>query len=166
MSAYLHYFAYGSNMSLPRLRQRIGSARALCRASLDGHQLRFHKRGQDGSAKCDAFFTGDNSVLHGVLFRIDAASKPVLDHIEGAGAGYDAATVSVTTGSGKVQEALAYRATSLDNSLKPFCWYRHHVVYGARAFCLPAGHIADIERSPVTADTDPLRLAREYAVYL
>jgi len=163
---YLHYFAYGSNMSLPRLRHRIGDAQALGKASLSGHQLKFHKRGQDGSAKCDAFFTADDSILYGVLFRIDAESLPTLDRIEGAGAGYDATSVCVTLDSGEASEALTYRATDLDADLVPFCWYRHHVVQGARAFGLPPDYIADIANTPVAMDTDAERLTREYAVYL
>jgi hypothetical protein len=50
----MQYFAYGSNMSLRRLRTRVPSAVKLGNATLFGHQLKFHKRSQDGSAKCDA----------------------------------------------------------------------------------------------------------------
>jgi hypothetical protein len=54
------YFAYGSNMSVSRLVARTPSAQPLGRCALRGHQLRFHKVGGDGSAKCDAFHTGNS----------------------------------------------------------------------------------------------------------
>ena len=77
------YFAYGSNMSLRRLRRRVPAAEVIGTAALAGHTLRFHKAGRDGSAKCDAFFTGSRrDTIHGVVFRIDAAGKRALDRVE------------------------------------------------------------------------------------
>ena len=54
------------------------------------HRLEFHKVGRDGSAKCDAFETGnpDDSVI-GVVFDIHTAEKNYLDQAEGLGVGYD-----------------------------------------------------------------------------
>ena len=54
MSATLLYFAYGSNLHPERLRERVPSAESLGVARLEAHVLRFHKRGRDGSGKCDA----------------------------------------------------------------------------------------------------------------
>ncbi len=51
------YFSYGSNMSSRRLLSRVPSARFITSASLPGHALHFHKKGLDGSAKCDAYET-------------------------------------------------------------------------------------------------------------
>ena len=85
----LHYFAYGSNMSIARLRSRVPSARSLGCCRLEEHDLRFHKAGRDGSAKCDALHTGrKQDLVHGVLFRIDALERPALDMAEGLGHGY------------------------------------------------------------------------------
>jgi gamma-glutamylcyclotransferase len=46
-------------MCRDRLFDRVPSARYEFVASLSGHALRFHKRSSDGSAKADAFFTGE-----------------------------------------------------------------------------------------------------------
>lgn len=162
----LPYFAYGSNMSLARLRNRVSNVEPVGLALLKGHQLRFHKRGRDGSAKCDAHFTGDDDQVFGVLFLLDPSDRSALDAFEGVGAGYDARTVSVQLSSGGTRQALSYCATDIDASLKPYCWYRHHVVTGAREFGLPPGYVADIEAIPVIADQDTGRLSREYAPYL
>ena len=59
-------------MSSARLKARVPSARKLGRGALHQHRLRFHKRGADGSAKANAFYTGDTAdIVHGVLFEID-----------------------------------------------------------------------------------------------
>lgn len=63
----MKYFAYGSNMSLLRLWQRVPSAVRIGVFTLQGHQLRFHKLGKDGSGKCDAYQT--NNTLD--LGRVD-----------------------------------------------------------------------------------------------
>ena len=80
------YFSYGSNMSSKRLRMRAPSATFVAVAELSAHILRFHKKSdRDGSAKCDAYHTGDDAHrLFGVVFRVDAAHLPLLDKAEGS----------------------------------------------------------------------------------
>ena len=54
----LLYFAYGSNLHPTRLGDRAPSVELVGTAVLEGHALRFHKRGADGSGKCNALATG------------------------------------------------------------------------------------------------------------
>ena len=161
----MNYFAYGSNMSLARLRHRISTAELLGAARLDGHQLRFHKRGMDGSGKCDAFHTGHGGhTVHGVLFRIDAAGKAALDEFEGLGAGYDEKQVSVSLGSSRI-EAVTYFATLIDAAFKPFDWYLEHVLVGAREAQLPVPYVAQLEQVEIQIDPDRERYAREVDIH-
>ena len=51
----MHVFAYVSYMSVARLRMWAPSAMKVGLFWLASHDLRFHKRGADGSGKCDAF---------------------------------------------------------------------------------------------------------------
>ena len=69
------YFAYGSNMPTARLRERMPSCKALGIATLPGHALRFHKRSMDKSGKCNAFATGNDGCVIGVLFSFDPAER-------------------------------------------------------------------------------------------
>lgn len=86
MNASHWYFAYGSNMSRARLEARVGPCQDRGHAWLDGFDLRFHKRGRDGSGKCDAFATGARThILHGVLFGMSAAQREALHLFEGPG---------------------------------------------------------------------------------
>ncbi|MBT0962275.1 gamma-glutamylcyclotransferase family protein [Denitromonas iodatirespirans] len=160
----LTYFAYGSNMSAARLRARIPEARRLGVATLAGHVLRFHKCGADGSAKLDVIATGDatDRVL-GVLFGLTTAEKAVLDAIEGPG--YAGVSVAVGNADGAVIEAFMYRALRVDATLRPFAWYVHHVLTGAREAGLPTDYVARIAAVETIDDPDAERDARERGVH-
>ena len=83
-------------MSIDRLRARAPSARCIGAYTLQDHQLRFHKIGKDGSAKCDAFHTGlAGDLVEGVLFDLHPADVGALDGAEGLGRGYEKKRVDV-----------------------------------------------------------------------
>ncbi len=163
----MNYFAYGSNMSLARLSARIPSVRRIGVGSLAGYTLVFHKAGEkDGSAKCDAFFTGDPShEVLGVVYGIDPDEKHRLDIIEGVGYGYENRFVTVRLGDGSLLRAWVYCATSIDTALLPFDWYREHVVRGAIENGLPDRYVAMIRAVQVMTDPDRERSARELSIY-
>jgi gamma-glutamylcyclotransferase len=160
------YFAYGSNMSTPRLGARLDFVEYVDLAELAGHRLAFHKAGWDGSAKCDAFCTGapEDTVI-GVVFRIDVHEKPALDRIEGLGAGYDLKQVRVTARLGGKLDAFLYQATHIDRALRPYAWYKQHVLHGARENDLPADYIRRIEAVDSIDDPDVGRHAAESVIY-
>ena len=162
----MHYFAYGSNLSLRRLRARVPSATPLGNAVLYGHQLRFHKRGRDGSAKCDAITTlaPDQRVL-GVVFDIASTHKSDLDLVEGVGQGYETKTVRVELAYGGWLEAFTYSATLIDPKLKPYDWYKAHVLRGALEHQLAADYIQSIQDIESIPDPDQERHAREMLIY-
>jgi cation transport regulator ChaC len=162
----LYYFAYGSNMSRLRLEARVACTVSPGIASLPGHRLAFHKVGRDGSAKCDAWQTDhpDDCVL-GVLYRLDSDALATLDRIEGRGAGYERQSLMVTDSAGLVVTAETYLATRIDMALRPFSWYREHVLRGAIAASLPESYVAGIRSVPAKRDPDSQRHARELAIY-
>lgn len=163
----MHYFAYGSNMSVQRLRSRVPSARMIASAMLDGYRLAFHKIGRDGSAKCDAARSAhQGAVVHGVVFELDPVHKCLLDEKEGLGAGYELTWVDVTLPDGRVLEAFMYFATHIDGRLRPYAWYREHVLRGAREHALPKAYIDVIAACDVVDDPDSERHRRELEIYL
>ncbi|WP_432695661.1 gamma-glutamylcyclotransferase family protein [Marinobacterium sp. YM272] len=160
------YFAYGSNMSLLRLRERTPDARRIATCVLLEHDLRFHKVSPDGSAKCDTFYTGNREDrVFGAVYEIGKSSELVLDRVEGLGKGYDKKRVGVVDLAGNEYEAFTYYATLIDPLLLPYGWYREHVLVGARELVLPASYLARIEAVSVMDDPDPEREARQLAVY-
>lgn len=157
------YFAYGSNMSPPRLGFRLPAIQVVGGASLPGHRLAFHKAGTDGSGKCDIPDCGQ-SVVYGVVYAIRKDDFSILDRIEGVGAGYERETVDVHMADQRLT-VQTYRATRIDPDLRPFSWYRHHVLAGALSAGLSESYVGRIRAVDVVRDHDLQRERRELAVY-
>ena len=162
----MKYFAYGSNMSLKRLKERIPSAMPLGLYKLKGHQLKFHKVGKDGSGKGDAFYTNNpQDTIYGALFEFDPADKPTLDKIEGVGKGYNIKEVTVTNAKGERVSAYTYTATNIKADLLPFSWYLNHVIVGAKEVGVPSEYLSDIINTASVEDLDKSRNERNFALY-
>ncbi len=161
------YFAYGSNMSIKRLTERVPSAIAECTGILYGHKLAFHKKGRkDGSGKCDAYQTKDPAdYVLGVIYRINSGHKDRLDEIEGLGNGYEIMDVRIKTYSNNYMSAFTYYATNIIPDLRPFEWYKHHVVCGARESNLPKEYIDLILSTESVEDPDTERSHDELSIY-
>ncbi|MFV1468032.1 gamma-glutamylcyclotransferase family protein [Idiomarina sp. HB] len=163
----MKYFAYGSNMSLPRLKERVPSAERLGTYTLTEHSLRFHKVSKkDGSAKCDVLFTKNpEDYVVGALFEISDAQKGALDSAEGLGYGYQEKQVLVVDDQGSSFEAITYYATNTDSSLLPYSWYLDHVIFGAKETGVPANYLCFLSATKSKEDPDKERDARERAIY-
>lgn len=160
------YFAYGSNMSLLRLRERAPDAQRIAACTLTEHELRFHKVSPDGSAKCDSFYTGNSDdLVLGAVYELGEASERVLDQVEGLGRGYDKKQVRVVDNTGLEYEAFTYYATLIDPQLLPYGWYLEHVLIGARELALPDSYLRRIEAVGFIEDQDLEREARQLALY-
>lgn len=160
MKGTVKMFAYGSNLARDRLHARVPSARFVGRARLDGYSLLFHKRGADGSAKANAFHTGlAGDCVWGAVFECSADEQAALDRIE---QGYGTELVRVELDHGGMETAWIYVAdpSTIDESLKPFTWYRNYVLTGAGEQGLPAEHIEKLQAQPAVRDPDPEREAR------
>lgn len=159
------YFAYGPDISSRWLRQILPSARLTTRGWLGQHRLYFHKVGQDGSGKCDAFFTGnDRDNILGLIYEIDAAQKDKLAYCEEFVHGYSEKEVTIITDEGKKVEAFTYCARNIETSLKPFHWYKGHVLIGAREFDFPEEYIAKFLTVESIDDPETSRNSRELAI--
>ena len=162
----LVYFAYGSNMATRRLRHRVPSARPIGPGRLEAHRLAWHKKGADGSGKCDIAAGRPGDVAYGVLFRIDAAHKPRLDHAEGLGWGYELKQVDIRLlNRDETVRAFTYYATRIDATCVPYDWYRDHVLIGAREHALPGHYVRLIENVPTFGDADTNRARAERRVH-
>jgi gamma-glutamylcyclotransferase len=162
----MKYFAYGSNMSLARLRGRVPGAIRLGVFFLDEHDLRFHKTGKDGSGKCDAFHTRNTShSVIGALFEIDRNEKKVLDKVEGLGYGYEEKSVRVHDGNGDSHVAVTYCAIRMNPALRPYSWYLNHVVVGAQETKVPPEYLDRIRAVDSAEDPDEERDTEQRAIY-
>lgn len=160
-------FAYGSNLCIERLRARTPSAMVLDTAMLDGHTLRWHKKSRDGSGKCNAFATGSlEDHVWGVVYELTPRDKAALDVFEGLGEDYFEKLVRVRAASGAAIEAVAYVANPLllDETVRPYRWYKGYVVTGARQHGFPDAYRAALEAIEEHDDEDAERHAREWQV--
>lgn len=156
-------FAYGSNLCLTRLRGRVPGACLVGLASLDAYEVRWHKKSKDGSAKLNIVeSTTPNAVVLGAVFSIPTAEKRLLDRAEGLNVGYEEKQVTVRTREGAVR-AQTYVATDIDDTLRPYSWYRDLVVSGARGLGLVASYVESLNSVPVREDPNAGREQRERA---
>lgn len=154
----MYYFGYGSNMLTSRLQARVPSATPVTTGQLRGYELRFHKRSQDGSGKCDIVLsTTARACVHGVVFDIAPADLRALDEAEQRGCGY--VRRDVTIHASPSIEAFAYVAQPayIDGSCLPYDWYHALVCAGAHQHTLPPSYVAQIESVPSYPDPNQKR---------
>lgn len=164
----MYYFAYGSNMSARRLKARIPDARIIDTGCIAGHELRFHKASQiDGSGKCDICPSSEmDRCVYGVLYEISYADRIHLDAVEGSGVGYIRKEVMVQLSNGAKCKAATYFALTVDASLRPYHWYKEHVLRGAEENQLPAEYIEKIASTTSIDDPNTERHEQEMAIYM
>lgn len=152
-------FAYGSNMCGGKLALAAEGATFVDIAILPRHDLRFHKRSDDGSGKADALFTDNLAhVVWGVIFDVPTSSWASLVRSEG---GYREVDVEVAApAAGKVTcRTFLAKPERIHAGLKPYGWYKRYVVEGARAHALPAEYIARLDAFESIEDPKPARAA-------
>ncbi len=156
----MRYLAYGSNLHPTRLRERVASAELLGTARLQGWQLRVHKRGQDGSAKCNVVLGPD--AVHVAVFEMAAGDKPTLDRVEGLNRGYRERWLCLPD----YQECFFYQASDgyVDDRLLPFTWYKQLVLLGCERHGFPRNYVDDIRAMPDRMDRDQQRHAKNMAM--
>ncbi|MDH3767197.1 MAG: gamma-glutamylcyclotransferase [Gammaproteobacteria bacterium] len=152
----MRYLAYGSNLHPARLRARSPSARLLGKAVVAGHALRFHKRSIiDGSGKCSIAKADDS--IHVAVYELSNSDGVLLDEAEGLGIGYRHQTIAVA----EFGECITYVATEthVDDSLRPYTWYKELVLLGCASLQFPQDYIDSIET--VASQEDPDRQRHE-----
>ncbi len=126
-------FAYGSNMSLNRLKARVSSAKKISNGYIEGYELKCIKISNDGSGKATISKTNNNeNKVWGVVFEIDENEKPRLDRAEGLNYGYNQSTIQVKNGK-EVWNAQIYIADkkAINENIIAYNWYKAFIVNGA-----------------------------------
>jgi gamma-glutamylcyclotransferase len=99
------------------------------------------------------------------LFRIAEAELPDLDAYEGSNEGYVRRLVKVRDETGRFIAAQTYVATKVDPSLRPYTWYKRHVLEGAREANVPLEYVRTIEQVDAIDDCNGQRVSGELAIY-
>jgi len=159
----MKYFAYGSNMLEERLRSptRVPGATFLATGSVRGYRLRFHKKSNDESGKCDIVKTDSVAdTVYGVVFEVPDNQLEALNRAEGVGQGYHHDyNIPVRLADGTETRMLAYIADSnaIDDDLLPYVWYHRLVIAGAEQHRLPGDYIAALQAVLHSEDPNPNR---------
>jgi gamma-glutamylcyclotransferase len=133
------YFAYGSNMHPAVMAERCPGARAHGRARL--HGWRFHVNTR-GSASIRPH---DGGVVHGVLWRCEAAHLHRLDQFEGVAWGnYWRRRLHVETHEGVVVPAFSYEGSRRHPGRARVTYMTTAILPAARAFALPEAYIEEL----------------------
>ena len=156
----MRYAAYGSNLHPLRLAKRVPSARFVAATAIPGWSLEFHKRGRDGSGKCN-IVAAEQSVLF-ALFDIDTNERPILDATEGLILGYEEMTIDA----GDFGRCFCYvaSATHIDDKLKPFSWYRELVIAGLEHHQAPTEYLQRVRSIEHIPDDDEARYRENMAI--
>ncbi len=153
-------------MSLRRLQHRVSNVQMTSVGWLEKHKLVFHKKSNDGSAKCDAYYVDDPKYsVCGVLFEVTTSQLLLLDKYEGLGKGYERKVVPIITQNSETISAVTYYATEIDSSMKPYHWYKEHVIRGAEEHNLPREYIDRIIEVSAISDPDTKRHREELIIY-
>lgn len=162
----LNYLAYGSNLHPLRLRRRIPSATLIGTTVITNSRLVFHKHGADDSGKCTILNdTDEHSVVHAVVYTINADESILLDKVEGTGYSRQQMTCNVN---GNKYSVFCYVALpqAINPSLRPFYWYRELVLTGARYHRFPENYIARLAEIDAIPDQDTQREQRNQTLLL
>lgn len=161
------YFAYGSNMSLSRLSVRVGPVEKLTIGRLSGHSLQFHKQGRDGTGKCDAWRTdAPHDAVYGIIYELAQHQIKLLDQFEDEGKGYLRRPANVVCSRHQIHVAQVYFAQLIDPDLRPFHWYKEHVLSGAREAGLANAYVQTIANTDAIVDADSNRVCQELGISL
>lgn len=158
--------AYGSNLHPVRLKQkdRCPSARLIGTGKMNGWKLAFHKRSRDGSVKCNAVNTGQpGHVIWVAAFEIVTSEKPNLDGAEGLGKGYHQEESTVVLADTTLR-GIMYLAdpSAIDDTLKPYDWYKEMVLAGAQYHGFPNNYVCAIAELQAQSDPDSDRSRKQW----
>jgi gamma-glutamylcyclotransferase (GGCT)/AIG2-like uncharacterized protein YtfP len=141
----MFHFAYGSNMSVPMMRQRCPGARHHGGAILPGYRVIIMRQGYASIVRAPG------ACVHGILWRLTAPDRAALDAYEDVAGGlYRAATMRVVTNRGSIPALVYVGAAPLRGVPRP--GYLELIVAAAREAGLPPRYVRDLARLASPAD--------------
>ena len=142
------YFAYGSNLLVARLQERVPGATTRGIGHLADHRLVCDKVGRDGSAKANLVRHPEARVW-GALYDLPRGGLDRLDPFEG---GYRRTEVEIQIAQGPRIVAVTYVSERRSDDTTPFDWYRAMMVDGGRAHGLPEDYLELLAALPSRPD--------------
>lgn len=126
------YIAYGSNMSLQRLAERIGKTDEIKKGYLEGYKLRFNKKAAKGGSYANIAYAGPDFRCPFVAHRISKQQLQVLDRFEGEPSHYVRIGLPISDEKGESYFGHVYIANpkKLTMNESPSSDYLNHIYRG------------------------------------
>jgi|GEM_PF-300218 len=134
------YFAYGSNMDVKQLKDRIGFLHYNYRAVLSDYRFAFNKPSIDGSGKAN-IVKQDGSIVYGIVYEIDKDALPVLKKYE---IGYAMVDLDVKLlESGEMVKCAVFVCNNYVNQIEPTAQYFDKIIGALKKFDFPQEYISE-----------------------
>ena len=132
-----YYFAYGSNMFLPRLLERIGKYHYGVQTAAIGYEFSYNKKGADKTGKAN-LKQSTGSRVYGICFEIDELDFNELNKYE---QGYKKESIELLV-NGKKECAYTYKSSDTDDDLRPSGEYKDLILRGAEYWKLDETYVS------------------------
>ncbi len=125
----LNYFAFGSNMSAQRMRERLGWSPSRLGAILPDFEMIFNKHSNDGG-KANIMYSPGN-LVEGILYSVNEEDLLILDKFEGVAVKqYKRHDIQVQNNKKKSVSAVAYKALNTGKVSAPTEEYLNYILEG------------------------------------
>lgn len=143
------YFAYGSNLNLQKMSQKLTKPRVVGIARLANHKIGFYGHSVIWDGAVETVVPDNQSEVWGILYQLEAYEWAQLDNFEDArldGTGeYFHYPVEVLDEQNVPREAFLYKKAQLREPKQPSTEYLDVIIQGAKEQGLPEGYIAILQ---------------------
>jgi len=134
------YFAYGSNMDEPQMKNRCPESSLVGVAVLDGYCLGYTRYAESRSGGVADIVSAPGSSVWGLVYTVTVKDLELLDNYEGKA--YARMKVNVKLLDGRTVEAEVYYVITKQDYTKPSDEYRGILLKAARKHRFPEEYIA------------------------
>ncbi|MCK9326161.1 MAG: gamma-glutamylcyclotransferase [Bacteroidales bacterium] len=135
------YFAYGSNLSLDQMEQRLPNARPLCKATLRFWRLTYKANFKGNGVATIEKNSERRGAVYGALYVLSAGDLATMDRYEGTPRVYQRRLVTVESKFGRVK-AITYVMNDYFKPHSPNPTYVGKIQQGFWDWGLPIGKLA------------------------
>lgn len=141
------YFAFGSNMSEPQMRERCPSAERVEVGFVPKYELVFNRKGSYRPGGVASIAPSDNPErsVYGIIWRLSTEDLQELDRIEDPNA-YERVTINARSITGQTYKCQAYLAYPEADYVAPDPEYLKLLLHAAREAGLPERYVQWISR--------------------
>lgn len=143
------YFAYGFNLNLQKMSQKVTKPRVLGIARLANYKIGFYGHSAIWDGAVETVVPDNQSEVWGILYQLDSYDWNQLDDFKDArldGAGrYFHYPVAVFDEQSMLREAFLYKKSQLGEPKQPSTEYLGIIIQGAKEQGLPESYIATLQ---------------------